>query len=207
MKANQARKKASYILIILAGILLLYFSFRTSNQERDLDSYGQRSGAEGTSLSAPVDIREGEAATHPGAIAPLDRPGFAQKRTGSPPLNPVDPVSVLRHQAEKANDPDYIQELIDEALSAAETNDRAYAVSELGLLESRPAIAEACLVAVEDGEAEVRLEAITALEALEDLSTIENLRQVAREDPSQEVREAAAAAASELTQLAQDPSG
>ena len=88
--------------------------------------------------------------------------------------------------------------LIDEALHAAKPEDRASAVSELGLLDSTPEILFACLDALKDPDEDVRVDAVLALEMLEELTVIPVLQRVTERDPSEEVRETAAEAIESL---------
>ena len=88
--------------------------------------------------------------------------------------------------------------MILEALHGTEREDRAYAVSELGLLDPTPEVLSACFQALGDPEAEVRLEAVLALESLEDPAALPVLRRVVEEDTSESVREAATEAVDSL---------
>ena len=84
---------------------------------------------------------------------------------------------------------DETQTLIDQALHSPESEDRAFAVSELGLLDHSSMVLLACLEALQDGNQEVRSEAVLALETIGDPTVISTLEHVERKDPSQEVRE------------------
>ena len=95
-------------------------------------------------------------------------------------------------------DVDKVQELIEEALLSFDPEDRAFAVSELGLLEPTSEVLFACLEALSDPEERVRAEAALALEMLEEPAAIPYLQPVAAGDPSQEVREMAAEAIESL---------
>jgi len=95
-------------------------------------------------------------------------------------------------------DVDKVQELIEEALLSFDPEDRAFAVSELGLLEPTSEVLFACLEALSDPEEKVRAEAALALEMLEEPAAIPYLQRVAAGDPSQEVREMAAQALESL---------
>ncbi len=95
-------------------------------------------------------------------------------------------------------DVDKVQELIEEALLSFDPEDRAFAVSELGLLEPTSEVLFACLEALSDPEEKVRAEAALALEMLEEAAAIPYLQPVAAGDPSQEVREMAAKAIESL---------
>ncbi len=88
--------------------------------------------------------------------------------------------------------------MIFESLHGAETDDRAFAVSELGLFDPTPEVLAACFQALGDQEDEVRLEAVLALESLEDPAALPVLRRVAEEDASEVVREAATEAVDSL---------
>ncbi len=121
--------------------------------------------------------------------------GSPEKRNERVTFNPT----VLgRSQAEKRDGPvpeeDEVYQLIDEALHSTEAEDRAFALSELGLLEPESDILLACFEALGDSEEDVRVEAALALEMLEEPAAIPLLRVVADRDPSQEVRETAAEA-------------
>lgn len=93
---------------------------------------------------------------------------------------------------------DDVYQLIEEALQSSEAEDRAFALSELGLLEPTSEILLACFQALRDSQEEVRVEAALALEMLEEPAAIPHLRVVAARDPSQEVRETAAEALESL---------
>ncbi len=93
---------------------------------------------------------------------------------------------------------DDVYQLIEEALQSSQAEDRAFAVSELGLLEPTSEIFLACFEALGDSEEDVRVEAALALEMLEEPAAIPLLRVVAERDPSQEVRETAAEALESL---------
>ena len=93
---------------------------------------------------------------------------------------------------------DQVATLIFESLHGAETEDRAYAVSELGLFDPTPEVLSACFQALGDSEPDVRLEAVLALESLEDPAALPVLRRVVEEDTSEEVREAATEAVDSL---------
>ena len=89
-------------------------------------------------------------------------------------------------------------ELIEEALHASDPEERAFALSELGLLEPQPEILDACYRGLEDQDEEVRLEAVLALEMLEDPGAVQALEEVMERDPSPRVREAASESRREL---------
>jgi len=93
---------------------------------------------------------------------------------------------------------DKVQQLIEEALLSFDAEDRALAVSELGLLEPKNEVLQACLEALGDPEEKVRAEAALALEMLEEPAVIPDLQRVAAADPSQEVRKMAAEALESL---------
>ncbi len=93
---------------------------------------------------------------------------------------------------------DKVRQLIEEALFSFDAEDRAWAVSELGLLEPTNEVLHACLEALGDPEEKVRAEAALALEMLEEPAVIPELHRVAATDPSQEVREMAAEALESL---------
>jgi len=83
-------------------------------------------------------------------------------------------------------------------VQSSEAEDRAFAVSELGLLEPTSEIFLACFEALGDSEEDVRVEAALALEMLEEPAAIPLLRVVAERDPSWEVRQTAAEALESL---------
>ncbi len=123
------------------------------------------------------------------------------------PLNRTERVALNRSapgvlEARKRYGPipkvDKVQQLIEEALLSFHTEDRALAVSELGLLEPTNEVLQACLEALGDPEEKVRAEAALALEMLEEPAVIPDLQRVAAADPSQEVREMAAEALESL---------
>ena len=93
---------------------------------------------------------------------------------------------------------DKVQQRIEEALLSFDVEDRAFAVSELGLLEATSEVLFACLEALSDPEEKVRAEAALALEMLGEPAAIPYLQGVAAEDPSQKVREMAAMAIDSL---------
>ena len=105
-------------------------------------------------------------------------------------------------EAQKRDGPvpkrDDVYRLIEKALESSEAEDRAFALSELGLLEPTAEIVGVCFEALGDPEEEVRAEAALALEMLEDRTAIHVLQRVIEVDPSQEVREAAAEALESL---------
>ena len=123
------------------------------------------------------------------------------------PLNRTERVALNRAapgvlEAQKRYGPipkmDKVQQLIEEALLSFHAEDRALAVSELGLLEPTNEVLQACLEALGDPEEKVRAEAALALEMLEEPAVIPDLQRVAAADPSQEVREMAAEALESL---------
>jgi len=94
--------------------------------------------------------------------------------------------------------PEDAHELIEEALHSADPEERAFAMSELGLLEPQPEILDACYRGLQDQDEEVRLEAVLALEMLEDLGALQALEEVMGRDPSPRVRDAASESREEL---------
>ncbi len=94
--------------------------------------------------------------------------------------------------------PEDAHELIEEALHSSDPEERAFALSELGLLEPQPEILDACYRGLQDQDAEVRMEAVLALEMLEDPGAVQALEEVMERDPSPQVREAAAESREEL---------
>ena len=125
--------------------------------------------------------------------------GAFERRSERATLNP----SVLgTREVQKRGWPvpeeDDVYQLIEEALLSSEAEDRAFALSELGLLEPTADILLACFEALRDSQEDVRVEAALALEMLEEPAAIPHLRVVAERDPSQEVRETAAEALESL---------
>ena len=125
--------------------------------------------------------------------------GSLEKRNERAILN----LAVLgSSEAQKRDGPvpeeDDVYQLIEEALQSSEAQDRAFAVSELGLLEPTSEIFLACLEALKDTEEDVRAEAVLALEMLEEPAAIPVLQRVIEVDLSQEVREAATEALESL---------
>ncbi len=125
--------------------------------------------------------------------------GAFERRSERATLNP----SVLGNsEVQKRDGPvpeqDDVYQQIEEALQSSEAEDRAFALSELGLLDPTPEILLACFEALSDPEEYVRVEAALALEMLEEPAAVPVLRRVLEVDPSHEVREMAAEALESL---------
>lgn len=144
----------------------------------------------------------------PASIGPAPQTGERQsRRTTQNPLSRGTmrddrPGQLPAQRDEKREGPvpeeDQAAGLIFQALHADETEERAYAVSELGLLDPTPEVLSACFQALGDSASDIRLEAVLALESLEDPAALPVLRRVAEEDTSEEVKEAATEAVDSL---------
>ncbi len=177
------------ILLALAAFLfILYWTSRGESNPSDPES--------SSSERAPDSIGS---APRTGASPPRQLPRN--------PLSPDDPrddrpgrLPTKKHDKREGPVPeeDEVAGLIFESLHGAETDDRAFAVSELGLFDPTPEVLAACFQALGDQEDEVRLEAVLALESLEDPAALPVLRRVAEEDASEVVREAATEAVDSL---------
>ena len=174
------------LAMALVGIGSYWGLFRTSQ-----DNEVSRS----TAIDAP---------SQSGKLAPSERqPVLPQdsplNRTERTTLNrAVSGVSETQKRRRPVPKLDKVQQLIEEALFSFEAEDRALAVSELGLLEPTNEVLQACLEALGDPDEKVRAEAALALEMLEEPAVIPDLLNVAAADPSQEVREIAAEALESL---------
>ncbi len=119
-------------------------------------------------------------------------------RTGD--TEPSSPPTLPEGEGQKRSGPvpEDAHGLIEEALHASDPEERAFALSELGLLGPQPEILDACYRGLEDQDEEVRLEAVLALEMLEDPGAVQALEEVMERDPSPRVREAASESREEL---------
>ncbi len=174
------------LLAIAAFLLILYWTTRGDSEE-----------------SSPA----GELSSNGSA------PRAGKSRSGRLTQNPLSPVPPVNRRDDRPArlpakshakregpipEEDQIAGLIFESLHGTETEDRAFAVSELGLFDPTPEVISACFQALGDPEDEVRMEAVLALESLEDPAALPVLRRVAKEDTSESVREAATEAVDSL---------
>lgn len=119
-------------------------------------------------------------------------------RTGDGEPSSLPTLPEIKGQKRSGPVPEDAHELIEEALYSSDPEDRALALSELGLLGAQPEILDACYRGLEDQNEEVRLEAVLALEMLEDPGAVQALEEVMERDPSPRVREAASESREEL---------
>ena len=171
------------LLALSAFLLILYWtSFRRSEQASSGPAPALNGPAPQTGKQRSNRLRQNPLS--PGT-ARDDRPGA---------------LPTTRHEKREGPIPeeDQVAGLIFESLHGAETEDRTFAVSELGLLDPTPEVLSACFQSLGDPEPDVRLEAVLALESLEDPAALPVLRRVVEEDTSEEVREAATEAVEAL---------
>ena len=86
-----------------------------------------------------------------------------------------------------------------QALYSADPEERETAVTELAALDPTPRVMQTMMQALNDRNAEVRLQVVLALEDFEQTEVVPILHRVADGDPSGEVREAAMDAIEYLT--------
>ncbi len=179
------------LLVYLLALVLVGFGWYWGLSRISRDSEESRSSASDDHIpSAKLDASKRH-------LSPSH--GSPVKRSERVTLNRAAP-GVLEAQKRYGPIPklDKVQQLIEEALLSFHAEDRALAVSELGLLEPTNEVLQACLEALGDPEEKVRAEAALALEMLEEPAVIPDLQRVAAADPSQEVREMAAEALESL---------
>ena len=111
---------------------------------------------------------------------------------------PLSPSNEAKKRDGSIPEEDETRQLIDEVLHSSRPEDRAFALSELALLDRTPDLLFACFEALKDPQEDVRVEAVLALEMLEEEAAIPILRRLTDEDPSQDVRDTAAEALEHL---------
>ncbi|MDA2924415.1 HEAT repeat domain-containing protein [Acidobacteria bacterium AH-259-L09] len=160
--------------------------------------FSANSPDDGESRSPPLKVQSQSESVDPEASRSYPAPPQESLEDGDERVAFSPAPELKGKDAQKRDGPvpeeDDVHQLIDEALRSSESEDRAFALSELGLLEPTSQILLACLEALNDPDEEVRGEAVLALEMLEQHSAIPVLQRVTEEDPSEEVREAASEA-------------
>ena len=97
---------------------------------------------------------------------------------------------------------DEVSQFMQQALYAADPEERESAVTELAALDPTPRVMQTLMQALNDRDEGVRLQVVLAFEDFEQLEVVPVLRRIAEQDPSEEVREAAADTTEFLTNLA-----
>ena len=182
-----SRNLLVYLLALVSVCIGLYWGLSRILLDSEV---GPSAGLDAPGQSAELDLSQRQ---------PVLPQGSLLERTERVTFNRAAP-GVLEAPKRRGPVPkvEKVQELIEEALLSFDAKDRAFAVSELGLLEPTFEVLQACLEALSDPEEKVRAEAALALEMLEEPAAIPYLQVVAAEDPSQEVREMAALALDSL---------
>ncbi len=140
---------SSNLLVYLLALVFVCIGLYWSISRIFLDSeVGRSTALDAHSQSAGIDASQRQ---------PFLPQGSPAKRTERITLNRAVPgASEAQKRRGPVPDRDKVQQLIEEALLSLDAEDRAFAVSELGLLEPTSEVLFACLEALSDPEEKVR---------------------------------------------------